>query len=149
MPTIDHWLCARLWYLQCICTGDTTVSHKAIDIMLFLIGPFPRGNSLPGAFIVCCAGSLATLHYTWPRMGQPSCLSCRLDALHCFRLCLNGWYGASITYELTTRGNQPIIGYLTVNSFHHMLHCFFIAIFGINWIIIITRAVLKVIVTYC
>ena len=27
------WLSARLWYLQCKCTGDTTVLHSAIDMI--------------------------------------------------------------------------------------------------------------------
>ena len=31
-----QWLSERLWYLQCLCTGDTTVLHWAIDTTMQL-----------------------------------------------------------------------------------------------------------------
>ena len=29
--TINLWLSAQLWYLQCVSNGDTTINHQLID----------------------------------------------------------------------------------------------------------------------
>ena len=49
---IYQWLCARLLYIQCICTGDTTALHQATDICM--INPSDLKSSY------CCGALTST-----------------------------------------------------------------------------------------
>ena len=71
---ITQWLSARLWYLQCIGTGDTTVLYYAISIITGLHTSFLPG--LCQGYVICVNDRMeAVSKYTKTQVILSRCFS--------------------------------------------------------------------------
>ena len=71
---ITQWLSARLWYLQCIGTGDTTVLYYAISIITSLHTSFLPG--LCQGYVICVNDRMeAVSKYTKTQVILSQCFS--------------------------------------------------------------------------